>query len=594
MLKSVVFGLIHRYALDLPDPDRFRSHPIIMTTQPVMPTSSTRWWCYLSLALMALLLLFGQFDHDLWSPDEPREAGIAWEMLRQHDYIVPTLAGQYFIEKPPLFYWSSTGLAHLLGNTMSSVSILRLLCALYGAGTLLCLWAATKRLYDRQTAWLSTLSLATMSGFLEHMHVIRVDVSLAFFCAMSLWTLIEFHYADRRIFGVLSAIALAGAFMTKGIVGLVVMIPLWGALFLYQAVRLGKTQWGRLIIDNAALVLIATALCASWCWQLLQHQDGEWLWNEWFWRNQIGRLNGTAGLGHDEATTKLDYLPQLASLTLAWVPFIIGWLVQCAVRIKQLDARDLLLLIGGLASFAILSVASTKRALYLLPILPFFAMMAGRFLTEHHTHRAVRGYAQLALWVSVAFQILIMASPWLIDMIHSRFATPELKALVRENTVGYIAAIGLAVIAIITSRLRLPAPFKIFVSVVCIFITYTLFMNPILAHRKSTEQANVSLYQALPESQRTNTLGIDLTEVEQGALSFYNDWRVRNTDEVGLKTRMQEGEPFGVLIHGQHTFEALAPVLGPFIQMQHVGYDQREQSNETRLIWVWVVPQDKR
>lgn len=573
--------------------DRFWSLSLIMTAATASPPSHSRGWCYLTLALIALTLLFGQFDHDLWSPDEPREAGIAWEMLRQHDYIVPTLAGQYFIEKPPLFYWSATALAHLSAGLISPVAVLRLLCALYGAGTLLCLWAATRRLFGRDAAWFSILSLATMSGFLEHMHVIRTDVSLAFFCSLSLWALVECYYADRRIFSIVSGIALAGTFMTKGIVGLVILIPFWGALFLYQAARLGRTQWGRLIIDNLVMVALATALCGSWCWQLIQHRDGEWLWNEWFWRNQIGRLNGTAGLGHDEATTKFDYLPQLASLTLAWVPFIIGWLVQCAMRFRHLSAADRLLLLGGLASFAILSVASTKRALYLLPILPFFAMMVGQFLAQHREHRAVRLYGQLTLWIAVVVQVLIMASPWLVEWVHTRYATPTLQALVRDNHAGYAVAAAMTVLAMAATRLPHRAPFKVFLSVVCVFVTYTMFMNPILADRKSTAQANTQLYNAIPEEAHHATLGINLSEVQQGALSFYNDWRVRNITPEELSERLQKGLPFGLLVSGQERLEQLRPILAPVMSLQREGYDQRAENDETRLTWVWLTPSSK-
>ncbi|WP_338882209.1 hypothetical protein [Aeromonas hydrophila] len=56
------------------------------------------------LLLVTLVLLFGQFDHQLWTPDEPREAAIAIEMYRSGDWVAPTLGGRSFIEKPPLFY----------------------------------------------------------------------------------------------------------------------------------------------------------------------------------------------------------------------------------------------------------------------------------------------------------------------------------------------------------------------------------------------------------------------------------------------------------------------------------------------------------
>jgi 4-amino-4-deoxy-L-arabinose transferase-like glycosyltransferase len=38
-------------------------------------------------------------------PDEGRYVGVAWEMLRSGDWLVPTLDGLPYFHKPPLFYW---------------------------------------------------------------------------------------------------------------------------------------------------------------------------------------------------------------------------------------------------------------------------------------------------------------------------------------------------------------------------------------------------------------------------------------------------------------------------------------------------------
>src|SRR6202041_1815282 len=55
----------------------------------------------------ALLLAWcvGMFARGYWTPDEPREADIAWRMSWQADKAVPLLAGDPFCEKPPLTYW---------------------------------------------------------------------------------------------------------------------------------------------------------------------------------------------------------------------------------------------------------------------------------------------------------------------------------------------------------------------------------------------------------------------------------------------------------------------------------------------------------
>src|SRR6202166_5249785 len=55
----------------------------------------------------ALLLIWcvGILGRGYWTPDEPREADIAWRMSWQAQKAVPLLAGEAFCEKPPLTYW---------------------------------------------------------------------------------------------------------------------------------------------------------------------------------------------------------------------------------------------------------------------------------------------------------------------------------------------------------------------------------------------------------------------------------------------------------------------------------------------------------
>ena len=55
----------------------------------------------LALTLLALL----GCNRGLWTPDEPREAEISREMALAPG-VIPTLNGQRFIEKPPLYYWT--------------------------------------------------------------------------------------------------------------------------------------------------------------------------------------------------------------------------------------------------------------------------------------------------------------------------------------------------------------------------------------------------------------------------------------------------------------------------------------------------------
>ena len=57
--------------------------------------------------LAAAWILPGLIGHDPWKPDEAYTFGIVYSLLQGGDWVVPMLAHEPFVEKPPLFYLSA-------------------------------------------------------------------------------------------------------------------------------------------------------------------------------------------------------------------------------------------------------------------------------------------------------------------------------------------------------------------------------------------------------------------------------------------------------------------------------------------------------
>src|SRR5262245_51389859 len=64
-----------------------------------------RWAPTLVLCLVTSALILPSLSAHLFEPDEGRYAQIPREMLTRGDWIVPTLHGEPYLDKPPLFYW---------------------------------------------------------------------------------------------------------------------------------------------------------------------------------------------------------------------------------------------------------------------------------------------------------------------------------------------------------------------------------------------------------------------------------------------------------------------------------------------------------
>ncbi|HEV8329927.1 MAG TPA: glycosyltransferase family 39 protein, partial [Steroidobacteraceae bacterium] len=105
---------------------------------PLATVTVARYWPLLALALLMPLWIIGVVGRAVWSPDEPREHDIAYNMLQSGDVVVPQLAGAPFIEKPPLAYWVQSASMRLFGP---SVVAARLPNLLWAALTVLCIGA---------------------------------------------------------------------------------------------------------------------------------------------------------------------------------------------------------------------------------------------------------------------------------------------------------------------------------------------------------------------------------------------------------------------------------------------------------------------
>src|SRR5262245_232490 len=59
----------------------------------------------LLLLSITSLLVLPRLDFQRFEPDEGRYAQIPKEMLDRGDWLTPTLQGEPYLDKPPLFYW---------------------------------------------------------------------------------------------------------------------------------------------------------------------------------------------------------------------------------------------------------------------------------------------------------------------------------------------------------------------------------------------------------------------------------------------------------------------------------------------------------
>ncbi len=98
-------------------------------------------------ALVVAWLIPGLVGHDPWKPDEAYTFGLIFHIRETGDWLVPTLAGEPFVEKPPLYFWTAALLSYPFGWLMPLHDAARLATAFYVALTLLFTALTARRLY---------------------------------------------------------------------------------------------------------------------------------------------------------------------------------------------------------------------------------------------------------------------------------------------------------------------------------------------------------------------------------------------------------------------------------------------------------------
>ncbi|HEY5897183.1 MAG TPA: hypothetical protein VIV54_06445 [Burkholderiales bacterium] len=417
--------------------------------------------------------MLGLFGHDPWKPDEAYSFGLVYHILESGDWLVPTLGGEPFVEKPPVFFWTAAIFARLFGWALPLHDAARLASAFFVG---LALWftylAAERRLS-------APLLLAGCLGYLQHAHQLITDNALVAGVAMGLYGL-----GARR--GLLLGTGAGIAFLSKGLLGPGFLALTAVAMLFFREWRQSRRIYARALAAFAPWALI-------WPWLLYRHSPE--LFHEWFWVNNFGRFTGSAGLGG-----VLDHA--LYAKSLAWFA-LPAWPLALWAVYRQRWARPLQLpIVAFVVMFAVLSAASSARTVYGLPMLVPIALLGAQGLDSLPAWIA-RPIDVAAVW-GCALLASALGLAWL------AFTAGWRPAFLEAQSPGYVPHIGviapiaaLAVTGLWAAALpaepRLPMHWLAGVTLVW-GLAMTLWL-PWLDHAKSYRGVIADMQRARPQGQ---------------------------------------------------------------------------------------------
>ena len=459
----------------------------------------------LAVGLMAAWVTLGLVGHEPWKPDEAYTFGLVWHILERGQWLVPTLGGEPFVEKPPLFFWSAAVFAKAFAWALPVHDAARLAAGFYVAVTLWFTYLAS----GKRVA--APLLLAGSLGYLQHAHQLVTDNALLAGIAIGV-------YGVARANGLLLGTGAGIAFLSKGLLG-----P--GVLALSALALLAFPSWRtRRYATSLAWSLLAFLPWAL-IWPALLYLRSKALFDEWFWVNNFGRFSGSAGLGG--ALDHWLYLRALPWFALPSLPLAVWTLWRAARSGGWRNAEIQMPLAVFVVILAVLSGAASARTIYGLPMLVPLALLGALALDELPSRfcAAVEG---TGLWLGIAAQIVLWGA-WLVLLVGwpgalaSRLAAQSPAYVPHVEAVPFLFAMaatcGWLFVVLVASRdaLRMPIVWTAGITVAW-GLAMTLWL-PFLDDAKSYRSIASAVQGHVPSDACIS--GRNLTEPQRAVFDYY-------------------------------------------------------------------------
>ncbi len=359
----------------------------------------------LILGLQALLLTFRLGQIPLLGPDEPRYSRVAVEMARANEFVTPTLAGEPWLEKPPLFYWLAGLLFRVFGENefaargpaVLATLLLTAFTGLMGA-----------RLFGASCGKFAMLIVATTPLAFAYGRAASMDMLLA---ALVTGASGLFLLSIRGIAGQAATpaawVLMGLAVLAKGPIG--ALIPLGVAIA--TALGLRRFEVARLVTPLSVVLFVVV----SGPWFVAVYLDQGFHFIEVFILNHnLQRFTSTV---HNHPGPFYYYIPVLLLGVFPWT----GLVAPAVGAVSRMERASGVSIAAWLAvPLLLFSLAGSKLPGYILPCLPPFAIglaFAARDLRspERALLRRVAGLIGLIVSaVLLAFTLRAMreGAPW--------------------------------------------------------------------------------------------------------------------------------------------------------------------------------------
>ncbi|MBU6468132.1 MAG: glycosyltransferase family 39 protein [Betaproteobacteria bacterium] len=312
----------------------------------------------------------GLNSRSLMRPDEGRYAEIAREMAISTDWVSPRLNNILYFEKPPLQYWASATSIKFFGVTNGSARLWTALCGFLG---ILVVAFTALRLWGKTAALSSAAVLISSLYYVALGHINTLDMGVTFFITLALCSFILSLHENQRRYMWLAWLAGALAFLSKGLIGLV--LPGLG-LLLTSLITWRFEVWKKLQLVVG--VILFAAVSVPWLWAI-QKAHPNFL-HFFFVHEHFQRFTTTV---HRRVEPFWYFIPLLLVGFLPWTLSMFHALKEALTApFKQSFSIERFLGIYSIAVMVFFSLSDSKLPSYILPLFPALALITGRYIAS--------------------------------------------------------------------------------------------------------------------------------------------------------------------------------------------------------------------
>ena len=373
--------------------------PLVDTLRQRIAYDGTRTPVKSTLFLLVCLawLLPGLVGHDPWKTDEALVLGAVAEMLRSGDWAVPMLAGDPYLDRAPLFFWTASAFARVFGGWLPLHDAARLASGFFMAIAMAGVHVAAVALHGPRAGRISVLLLIGCMGLLIRAHEMSTDLAGLAGVSMGVAGL---ALAVRRpaVGGGLLGAGIATAFLGDGLMpallvgALAVLLPASGA------------AWRVRTYAFALAIGFAIAIPVTCAWPIALAQRDPALSSEWL----AVALSTRWSEGPSRAAfTDIGYFTRI----LAWYAWpalpLAAWTVWRARKSIATRAELHLPLAAAALFFALLSLLAEAREVNAMPLLVPLVLLGAAELDS-----LPRGAASALDWFGVTTFALFALILW--------------------------------------------------------------------------------------------------------------------------------------------------------------------------------------